>query len=127
MMLGTAANSSIKVPTVRLTRGGANSTRKRAMARLRGTAMNMAIRVETRVPKMLLAAPNSWRTGFHSWEKKKRQPNCLTAGQEERTNSSPMASITSGTSREQKKVSQRKVRSPPGGSLDPVAFNDGER
>jgi hypothetical protein len=76
MMLGTAASSSIMVPTVRLTRGGANSTRKRAMARLRGTAMDMAMRVETRVPKMLLPAPNSWRTGFHSWEKKKPQPNC---------------------------------------------------
>ena len=83
------------------------------MARLRGTAMHMAMRVETRVPTMLLAAPNSWSTGFHSWEKKKPKPNCLTAGQEERTNSSPMASITRGTSSEQKKVSQRKVRSPP--------------
>jgi len=102
------------LPTTRLTLGGANSTRKRAMARLRGTAMTMAMKVETRVPKMLLNAPNSWSTGFHSVEKKKPKPNCLIAGQEERIKSSPMATMTRGTSSEHRKVSQRKVRSPPG-------------
>ena len=87
------------------------------MARLRGTAMDMAMRVETRVPTMLLPAPNSWSTGFHSWEKKKPKPNCLIAGQEAVTKSSPMATITRGTSSEQRKVSQRKVRSPPAAVL----------
>ena len=51
------------------------------------------------------------------WKRKSAKPNCLIAGQEERIKSSPMASITSGTSSEQKKVSQRKVRSPPGAVL----------
>src|SRR5574340_1152906 len=46
-----------------------------------------------RVPKMLLPAPNSCRTGFHSCEKRKPQPNFWSAGQEDRKRSSPMASI----------------------------------
>lgn len=58
MMLGMAASSSIMVPTTLLTLGWASSTRKRAMAMERGTAMIMAMRVDTMVPKMLLAAPN---------------------------------------------------------------------
>src|SRR4030042_1369653 len=107
-----AASSSIMVPTVRLILGGASSTRKRAMARLKGTARARAMRVETRVPKMLLAAPKDWVTGFQSSENKKPKPNCLIAGREELIRSTPMASITRGTNMEQAKVSQRNTVSP---------------
>jgi hypothetical protein len=71
--------------------------------------MAMAMRVETRVPKMLLAAPKDSVTGFQSSENKNPRPNFLRAGREELIRSTPMASITRGTSREQAKVSQRKA------------------
>ena len=49
-MLGMAANNSIKVLTTLLRRGGASSTRNRAMTILMGTASTMAMRVDTTVP-----------------------------------------------------------------------------
>ncbi len=50
MMLGTAASSSMAVPVTRRSVGGASSTRNRAITRLSGTAMTIAIAVETSVP-----------------------------------------------------------------------------
>ena len=50
MMLGTAASSSMAVPAMRRSVGGASSTRNRAITRLSGTAIAIAIAVETSVP-----------------------------------------------------------------------------
>ena len=77
-MLGIAARSSIALPTGLLIQGGANSTKKSAMARLKGRAMTMAIKVDTSVPKILLAAPKFPVTGFQAFEKRNPIPNFLS-------------------------------------------------
>ncbi len=71
----------------------------------------MAIRVDTRVPKILLAAPNSWVTGFHFCEIKKSGPDCCRATRECRSNSTNMAAMSPGTTRALSTVTHRKKAS----------------
>ena len=81
MMLGMAASSSMAVPTGRFSQGGASSVMNRAMPKLTGTAIRMAISEETRVPTVGERPPNSSSTGSHCAEARKFQkPNFSRAG-----------------------------------------------
>jgi hypothetical protein len=89
-----AANNSIAWPTTLENVGGASSTRNNASTTEAGTAISIAINVETIVPKMELAAPKFCATGFHVWEKRKPNPNFSMDKEEERKSSMNIPAMT---------------------------------
>ena len=58
MMDGTAASSSMAVPSGLRKRMGQVSVKKTAMPKLKGTAIKMAIVAVTTVPKIAIKPPN---------------------------------------------------------------------
>ena len=67
MMLGIAASSSMAMLRGRFIQRGDNSVMNRAIPKLTGTPITMAMSEVTRVPYIGAAAPNTSVTGFHSW------------------------------------------------------------
>ena len=78
MIDGIAANNSIAVPSGRFNQGGDNSVRNRAMPKLTGTAIIIAIAAVASVPMIGISAPNSSLTGSHSGLKMNAAPNFIS-------------------------------------------------
>ena len=81
MIEGTAASSSMAVPSGRRNQTGQVSVRNSAMPKLSGMAMRIAMVALERVPKIAMAAPNSSLMMSHSTRQMNPMPNLCSAGQ----------------------------------------------
>jgi len=80
MMLGMPASSSMAMPIGRRSTFGQSSVRKKATIRPTGTAISIAMKDVTKVPKIGASAPNRSVTGFQDSSNRKPKPNVLSAG-----------------------------------------------
>ena len=97
MMLGTAARSSMAVPSGLRSQGGDISVRNKAMPKLTGMAINRAINEVSSVPTMGVSAPNSSVTGFHALLVRNPKPNFSMAGRLPMSSEAMMAASTIST------------------------------
>ncbi len=99
-MDGTAASSSMAVPSGRRSQVGQVSVRNSAMPKASGTAISRAMVALARVPTMAIAAPNSSLMMSHSTYQMNFRPNFWNAGQALTNSETMMPSRAISTSSE---------------------------
>src|SRR5574337_1422018 len=77
-----------------------------------GTAISIAIHEDTRVPKVKGSEPKLSTTESHLVVTRKRQPNCLIAGNDSVNSATRSATISETKATAAARVSARKIRSP---------------